>query len=427
MRCWLTALFFGICFWANTSGAQAPKPASAATFSTTLRDDCDEECHSWPVADEVRAVMADVPMPSLGSTLRVRYSADWIQGQPCSDGRLEAARRIVGTRHSAAFLTRLFGQGFCPRVQFNGTPENAPYLASHEWNDVVFDAERARLLTRQQYGQWVVPAIRRNLASQEANRWTVLSLFSSGAGRNADLLAVEISAVLADPNPSHQQETRDGQSDKATNVVRVADAATGNGDLVDTLLNQLDADSSLSTHLGYRRLITNLAGISSSVPTWGSPPVCANVDRIAKHLPWGLDSSQDATFLASLSRCDKGSENLLRLSLSDPRPVVVATGIRVWWSAAASGRAVAQNLAPDVVTLVLRDAIPIVESLPVYAFQGSAQRLIDKGSAIEDTALGLSSLGLLSETIDRLGALGRSDQVRALRQGLEQGNQRRAR
>ena len=269
-----------------------------------------------------------------------------------------------------------------------------------------------------------MPAIRRNLASQQASRWQALRLFVAADLRYADLLAGEIGALLADPAPSNQG-TGDGDSPKAVNVVRIAEAVTANGDLVHVLLNNMDADPSLAERPGYRRLISNLAGISSSMPTWGSPPVCANVDRIARHLGWGDDFSQDAKFLATLSRCDKGSENLLRRSLSDPRAGVVATAIRVWWATATNGHAMARSLAPDVVKLVTSDSIPTARALPIHLSQESAQVQIKGGTATEDVALGLARLGLLSETVDRLFALGKADQARALLRGLEQGIHRK--
>jgi hypothetical protein len=418
MRLALTGLLLSLCLWASTSsGLAAAAPAA-------LREDCDEACHSWLIEDSAREILADVRISFSGSTLRVRYGAGWLRGEPCPRGRRELARSIVGFKHSSAFLTRLFDQGFCPRTTLNETSGDAPYLLSSEWNTIVFDAQRARLLTRDQFAQWVVPAIRRTLASQQASRWQALRLFVDADVQYADLLTVEIGDLLADPAPS-DQGTRDGDSSKAVNVVWMAGAVTANSDLVDALLNNMDADPSLATRPGYRRLISNLAGLSSSMPTRGSPPVCANVDRIARHLGWGADFSQDAKFLATLSRCERGSENLLRRSLSDPRAGVVATAIRVWWAAATNGHAMARALAPDVVKLVTSDAIPTTGALPILLSQGPAQVQIKEGTATEDVALGLAKLGLLSETVDRLLALGKADQARALLQGLEQGIHRK--
>jgi hypothetical protein len=197
---------------------------------------------------------------------------------------------------------------------------------------------------------------------------------------------------------------------------------TANRKLIDALLSELDSDPVRATSLGYRGLIDNLAGITSSVPTWGSPPVCAHVDRIARYLPWGRDTKRDATFLATLSRCDTGDEKLLRRAFLDDRPLVVATGLRVWWAAAAGDQVVAKNVAEDVMTRVIDGTLPDAVAAPVYNSRG--QWLIREGSASEDVALGLSTLGLLSGTVERLNAAGHQDQARALFEGLERGLQR---
>jgi hypothetical protein len=303
---------------------------------------------------------------------------------------------------------------------------DAPYLVSTNWDDVVFDAQRARLLTRDQYAQRVVPAIRQNLASQEPGRWSTFSLFV-GTVQNADLLTLEIVAFLADPHPPNQQETLDGQSDKATNVARVADAAAGNGALVDALLKAIDANPSLLASPGYRRLISNLAGISSSMPIWGSPQVCANASRIAQHLPWGRDAQIDARYLATLSRCSEGSEEILRTSLLDARPLIVATGLRVWWAVAAGGKPTAEKVSQDVMALVVRGHVPTADAFPIHRYWETHAALISGGDAMEDVSLGLSALGLLTETAERLNSAGQTAQAHALLQAYERGRQRQHR
>lgn len=387
-------------------------------------EDCAEACHRWLIEDRTRSVTVDLKKPSLDPTRRVQYAADWIRGESCPEGRVATARRIVGYRSSSAFVKPLLDQGFCPRVTLDGISNDAPYLASLNWNDIVFDAERSTMLTREEYERSVVQPLRKILASQEPSRWSVFSLFIRVAVPNADLLTREIANLLADPNPSTVQLTADGDSAKAKNALRVSDAVTRNHNLVDALLNELDSNPLLSTSLGYRSLLDNLAGISSSVPTWGSPPVCANVDRIARHLPWRRDVRKDATFLATLSRCETGSENLLRLSLLDDRPTVVATGLRVWWATAAGGQAAARNVAENVVLLVVTGGLPDTTAAQVYICKPRVQVLIRDGTATEEIALGLSTLGLLSGTIEQLNAAGRLDQARALFDGLERGMQR---
>ena len=383
-------------------------------------EDCAEPCHRWLIEDRARAVTVDLKMPSSGETRRVQYVADWIHGESCPPGRIEIARRIPGFRSGSAFVEPLLRKGFCPRVTLDGISIDAPYLTSSNWNDIVFDAERAGMLTREEYDRLVVPPVRKFLLSREPRRWAAFSSFVGAAGPNADLLAKEIAGFLADSNSS----TEAGDNALTRNILRVADRITSNRILVDALLNDLDANPSLTARPGYGGLVDNLAGITSSMPTWGSPPVCANVDRIARHLPWGRDVQRDAKFLATLSRCETGSENLLRLSLLDDRPMVVATGLRVWWATAAGGQAAARNVAENVVGLVVRGSLPDTAAAPVHISAQRAQMLIRGGTATEDVALGLSTLGLLSETIERLNAVGRPDQVRALYDGLERGVQR---
>ncbi len=407
----------------GTGMSQAPD-ATLSADNPSSHADCADACHRWLMEDRARTVTVDVPMSFSGRTRRVAYAADWIQAEPCPPGRVDLARKIVGVRQSSAFLTPLLGQGFCPRASINGIANDAPYLASRNWEDVVFDAERARMLTREEYRGLIVPPIRQMLTSQEPIRWLTFSLLVGAAVQHADLLASEISAFLADPGPSSRQETRDGGSAKLSNVVKVADGVTDNIRLVQALLDDLDSAPTLTATPGYRRLIDNLAGITSSMPTWGSPPVCANAERIARHLPWARDSKTDATYLATLTRCRTGSESLLRSSLQDGRPVIVATALRVWWANAAAGHPVARTIAPDVVALVMSGDLPDAAAAPVHVVNGPALRLIRQGTAAEDAALGLSALGLLSDTIERLDAAGRSDQSRALRDSLEQGLQR---
>jgi hypothetical protein len=399
--------------------------AATPTFDPSQAiEDCAEPCHRWLIEDRARVVTVDLKTPFSGEARRVQYGAGWIAGESCPAGRIEIARRIQGFRSGSVFVEPLLRQGFCPRVILEGVSNDAPYLGSLAWSDVVLDAERARMLTRAKYDRSVVPPLRKLLASQEPSRWVAFSLFVGAAVPNADLLTEEIAGFLADPNPSTHQLTLDGQSDKATNIRRVSDFVTSNDKLVDALLNELDTNPIHAVSPGYRGLIDNLAGITSSMPTWGSPPVCANVDRIARHLPWGGDVQRDAQFLATLSRCETGSENLLRQSLQDERPTIVATGLRVWWAAAAVGQAAAGNVAENVIGLVTRGGLPHAAAAPVHVNARLAQTLIRGGTAAEDVALGLSTLGLLSGTVERLNAVGRADQARALFDGLERGMQR---
>lgn len=400
------------------------RAATPAFNPSGLIEDCAEPCHRWLIEDRDRVVTFDLKTLSSDITRRVQYAAGWIHGEACPAGRVKIARRIPGFRSSSAFVEPLLRQGFCPRVTLDGIASDAPHLTSSNWNDIAFDSERAEMLTREEYDRSVVPPLRRILASQEPSRWSVFSLFVRVAVPNADLLSREIAGFLADPNPSTHQLTSDGQSAKARNILTVSDAVTSNRNLVNALLNELDSNPALSASPGYARLVDNLAGITSSMPTWGSPPVCANVDRIARHLPWGRDVQRDAKYLATLSRCDTGSENLLRLSLLDDRPTVVATGLRVWWATAAGGQAAARNVAENIVGLVVTGTLPDIAAAPVYISAQRAQTLIRGGTATEDVALGLSTLGLLSGTIERLNAVGRPDQARALFDGLERGMQR---
>ena len=414
-------LFSGIAFSPDIGNARKPDWTPSPNPSGVI-EDCAEACHLWLIEDRTRAVAVDMPMPRSGGTRRVQYAADWIHGEACPPGRVDIARRIATYR--AGFVQPLLDKGFCPRVTLDGVSSDAPYLTSLSWNDVVFDAERARLLTREEFARSVLSPVRTILSSDEPSRWLILSAFVGAAAPNADLLTREITILLADPAPSSRQETADGDSAKMKNVLRVADAVTSNRNLVDALLNELDAAPARSTSPGYRGLIDNLAGITSSVPTWGSPPVCANVDRIARHLPWGRDEKTDATFLATLSRCEAGSENLLRQSLLDERPAIVATGLRVWWATTAGGHAAAGSVAENVITLVVNRSLPTSAAVPVYINSSRSAALIRDGAAAEEVALGLSTLGLLPATIERLNAAGRQEQARALFEGLERGLQR---
>jgi hypothetical protein len=412
----------GIVVRPDIGGARTPAWTPSVNASGLI-DECAEPCHLWLIQDRDRVVTVDLTTAfAPGRTRRVRYAADWVHGESCPQGRVEIARRIAGIR--SGFVQPLLDQGFCPRATLDGMSSDAPYLTSLNWDDVVFDAERSRMLTREEYDRSVVSPIRKILASQEPGRWGTFSLFVSAAVPNADLLTREIAIFLADPNPSGQQETADGDSAKAKKVLQVSDVVTGNRNLVDALLNELDSDPSLSTSPGYRGLVDNLAGVTSSVPTWGSPPVCANVDRIARYLPWGRDVKKDATFLATLSQCAAGSENLLRMSLLDGRPAVVATGLRVWWAAAAGGHAAARNIAENVIKLVIDGSLPTAAAAPVYISMSRGLSLIRDGVATEEVALGLSTLGLLSGTIERLNSAARPDQAHALFDGLERGTQR---
>jgi hypothetical protein len=407
---------------AGTAFRSVTGSAATASFNPHgLNEDCAEPCHQWLIEDQARTVTVNVKQ-RIGRTASVQYAADWIHEKPCPDGRIEIARRIAGYR--SAFVESLLRQGFCPRVVLDGVSSDAPYLASLEWNSLVSDVERSRMLTPEEYGRSVVPPMEKILASQEPKRWAVLSFFVSSAVPNAHLLTREIAETLTDPKPSTTQVDADGDSSKARSVLRMTETITGNRSLVDALLNELDANPALSASPGYRSLLDNLAGVTSSVPTWGSPPVCANVDRIARYLPWGLDANKDTAFLATLSRCDTGSENLLRLSLQDGRPAVVATGLRVWWAGIAGGQVAAKYVADSVVALVVDGDLPNITAAPTYVSKALSQSLIKDSSAVEETALGLSALGLLSVTIERLNAAGRPDKVRMLFDGLERGVQR---
>jgi hypothetical protein len=386
-------------------------------------EDCAEPCHQWLLEDPARTVTLNVKL-RIGRTASVQYAADWVHEKSCPEGRVEVARAIAGYR--SAFVEPLLRRGFCPHVVLDGISSDAPYLASLDLNNVINDVERSRMLTPEEYGRSVVPAMKKMLASQEPKRWATLSLFVSSAVPNAHLLTTEIAEALADPNPSTVQADTDGDSSKAKSILNMTEPITGNRDLVGALLNELDSNPALSANPGYQSLLDHLAGVTSSVPTWGSPPVCANVDRIARHLPWGPDVKKDTTFLATLSRCDTGSENLLRLSLRDSRPAVVATGLRVWWAGVAGGQTAARNVADGVIALVMNGDLPNAVAAPTYVTKPQSQSLIKDSSAVEETALGLSALGLLSGTVERLNAAGRTDQARMLFDGLERGVKRLA-
>jgi hypothetical protein len=89
-----------------------------------------------------------------------------------------------------------------------------------DWNDIVLDAERSRMLTREEYDRSVVPSIRKLLDSQEPSRWIVFSLLVRAAIPNADLLTSEIASFLADPSPSDVRLTLDGDSAKTTTILK---------------------------------------------------------------------------------------------------------------------------------------------------------------------------------------------------------------
>jgi hypothetical protein len=91
-----------------------------------------------------------------------------------------------------------------------------------------------------------------------------------------------------------------------------------------------------------------------------------------------------------------------RQSLLDSRPAVVATDLRVWWGAASGGHAAAKNVAENVITLVTEGSLPTATGAPVYISMSRGLSVIRDGAATEDVALGLSTLGLLSETIERV-------------------------
>jgi hypothetical protein len=415
------------CLNLGAADAQTSHQDGGMPDSPPVEEYCAEACHRWLMESLDREVIVDVHPASTTWTFRVQYAADWISGEPCPKGRVAFARGIVTTKNSGEFLNDMLLRGFCPRVVLNGVSAETPYLKSRVWDDVVFDFERARLLTRRQYEQFVVPPLKLLLSSEEPSRWVTFGLFVRGLHEYADLLTAEIRTVFADPYPSKRQETPAGGSSKAANVAEIADWVTTNSSLVDALLDDLDSNRDLSSRPGYKRLIDNLAGITSSVPTWGSPPVCANVNRIAKYLPWGQDIKRDATFLATLSRCDAGSEDLLRKSFLDTRPAIVATGVRVWWAGVASRRPAVREVAQDLVALIMSKGLPDADASPVYEFSGRGQMMIKDGAAIEEASLGLSSLGLLSETVDRLNSAGRQDEAQALFKGLELGLQRLSR
>ena len=403
-------------------GAAAAPPDASVTFDPSgSLEDCSERCHRWLIEDPARKVTLNVTLVG-GKNRRVQYSAGWVQADTCPDGRIDIARRIAGLR--SAFVHPLIRSGFCPFVVLNEVPNSAPYLASTNWDDVIFDTERSKLLKREEYARLVVPAVRALLASQEPDRRGVLYQFVRAAVPNADLLSAEIAVLLAEPDPSRVQSTMDGDSAPIKRILQMSDAATGNRNLVDALLDQLDANHGRASSPGYAALIDNLAGITSSVPTWGSPPVCTNVDRIARYLPWGRDEKRDTTFLATLSRCDTGSERLLLRSFADDRPTVAATGVRAWWAAVAGGRPAAKNVANDVIALVLDARIPDVAAAPVYSYSSLGASLVREGAAIEEVALGLSVLGLLPQTIEKLNSIGHRERANALFVGLERGIQR---
>lgn len=388
---------------------------------------CAQQCHRWLIDDPAREAIADVRLSTTGSTHRIRYAADWLYSEPCPKGRLEFARRIVGTRELTAFSSVLIHHGFCPRVTIEGVAPDAPYFVSESWDELVLDDLRSQMLTRAEFERHAIPALQRIFTSASPHRWTTFGLVvATNTDTHADLLIPEIREMFFDPEPSRRQELADGSSSKYANVRRVADALDRNTKIVNALLDDLDVSPLLAGNPGYRRLLDNLAGIYSSVPSWGTPSVCANVDRIARHLPWERDAKADATFLATLSRCDRGSENLIRRSLYDGRPVITATALRVWSLSGASGRTVARDLMLDVTKYLETHPLPLpdAQSLPVYLYGEQAQRMVRDGTAIEDIATGLSALGELSRTVANFDATGRPDLARALTEGAEHALQR---
>ena len=139
-------------------------------------------------------------------------------------------------------------------------------------------------------------------------------LFVDADVQYADLLTVEIGNLLADPAPS-DQGTRDGDSSKAVNVVWMAGAVTANSDLVDALLNNMDADPSLATRPGYRRLISNLAGLSSSMPTRGARRFAPTWTGSRDTLAGALTFRRTQNFL---QRCPRDAKEAVKICSGAP-------------------------------------------------------------------------------------------------------------
>ena len=401
----------------HAAGFADRRTDASGAIALDAAEGCGEACHAWFLGDRSRAVIIDINL--FGRGHRIRYSADWATGRECPHGRVDIARKIVGLRQYGAFIWPLLQRGFCPAVEFTETSSDAAFLVSPVWNDIAFDAERSRVLGREEFERRVIPAIRSKLGVP-GDRWITLEIFVAMNVPYADALKREIADLLSDPDPSTRRETRDGQSDKATNLPRIAEIIIGNRRLVEALLADLDADASLALRPGYRQLVRYLAGIGSSVPAWGSAPVCTNPVRIARALPWTQDASDDATFLATLSRCKDGTTDFLRQSLHDSRPEIVATALHVWLAAATDGRSAGRDLGQDVVQLAMDDRIPTTHSFDVLRGQPRA------ASPAEDVALGLASLDLLSPTVESLRAAGKPQQADALREAFRQASERMA-
>ena len=394
----------------------AASAARAQAFSNDASSlavaDCPERCHEWLIGDTRRTVTAEVRAPAESALRRIHYAAGWLT--ECPKGRVAFARAIVGHRNSGGFLTELLERGFCPRVSYDHVADTAPYLASPVWNDIVFDAERATLLTRSEYAERVAPVVRKLFRSQEATRWYVFSVFVRSSGVHADLFKEEITEFLGDPDPSDRQASPDGNSAKRRSVSDLVERLAFDGRLVGALLDDVDARPELKDGFGYRKLIDHLSGHGSSMPVRGSPVVCANVKRIAALLPWRANAERDAEFLATLSRCQRGATDLLRASLADDRPIVAATALRVWWAGAVDQYAPANDLADDVIDLVATRGLPNGTAWTVWVYGGRRAAMIKDGAPVEDVALGLAALGRLTATVERLTSLGRADLADAM-------------
>ena len=142
MRLVLVGLFLSLCLWASTGGAQSPQPDAGLQRGgfDSLRKDCDEECHSWLIENQARTILANV---------RLHFS-EVLRIVTVPTGSKASIARLVGWKSLAnrwaAFASvpgPAFQSGFCPRVSFEESTTTPYYLASYEWNKVVFDAERA--------------------------------------------------------------------------------------------------------------------------------------------------------------------------------------------------------------------------------------------------------------------------------------------
>lgn len=391
----------GLTIW---DGPCPGKPSYKSPDPSSARATCDEACHRWLIADASRSITL-----SLRSGGKISYAAGWVKPGECAP---ELTRLVAETLNIAAvYRDDILQRGFCPQTNLPGAAKDRPYFeTSLDWNGLVAEIDRAKLLGRARFEREVLPAFQRYVSSDASLRWLTLFHMTGSSPDYSDLFVAQIEDLLSDPDPSRTDaKGGGGGSSKYANTLKIVELLVRNKRTVELLLDGLDRHPDNARTPGFAMLLTTLGGRGSP----GNHSTCALASRIEKHLgPWGVDIARDAAWTRTTSLCMNDVSAPLDRALRDRRPEIVSAAI-AYWAHLARNPYLGQAVPPPAASATLpalRDALREGKLPASFAPDPNPGDWNPSAHWTPEIAVsgGLLALNQLDATLDMLRAAGKS-------------------